>query len=174
MKKTKEHQEPREPKERKDLTAKAFMKIVVENCIVNAIFFGLFLGMLQAFANEVLNGVLLIIATLIITYFAIIKIFVDAVRETFYKGRIIRSEINNVVHSITKILAFLMVIEIGMDLYTFLKGYNLALVSSIKNLYIITLLIGIVFTIITYVVIMFACRKKFFEQCKNPENVVEG
>ena len=45
MKKTEVVQEP---KERKDLTAKAFMKIVVENCFVNIIFFGFF----QNFGNN--------------------------------------------------------------------------------------------------------------------------
>lgn len=170
MKKSKE---PQEPKERKNLTAREFMNIVVDNCIVNAIFFGFFLGILQGLASEYLNGVLLIAITLVITYFAIMKIFVDAVRETFYKGRIIKSEINKVVHSITKILAFLMVAEVGINLWSFFKGYGVATVASVKNLYIISLLLGIVFTILTYVVIMFACRKKFFDQCKNPENVVE-
>ncbi len=171
MKKTEVVQEP---KERKDLTAKAFMKIVVENCFVNIIFFGFFLGMIQMLAKEHLNGILLIIATLIITYFAIKKIFVDAVRETFYKGRIIRSEINKVVHGITKILAILMLIEIGMDLFDFFIGYGAATILAIRNLYIITTLIVIVFDILTYGLIMFFCRKNFFEQCKNPENIAEG
>ena len=171
MKKVKEQ---KEPKERVDLNAKAFMNIVAENCIVNAIFFGFFLGILQGFASEFLNGILLIIVTLVITYFAIIKIFVDAVRETFYMGRIIRSEISKVVHSITKILAFFIILEMGFDVYSFIKGYALATMVSIKNLYIITFLLEIVFTILTYVIIMFACRKKFFEETKKTENVAEG
>ena len=171
MKKTKE---PKEPKVRKDLTAKGFMNIVYDNFIVNTIFFGFLLGILQVVASEYLNGIVLGIATLVIIYFTITKIFVDAVRETFYEGRILKNEINKVVHSFTKIFATLTVITIAWNIYNFVAGYNQAVSANIKNLYIITLLIGIVFTILTYTVIMFACRKKFFEQCKNPENVVEG
>lgn len=171
MKKTKVS---KEPKERKDLTAKAFMNIVADNFIINTIFFGFFLGILQVVAKEYLNGIVLAIATLAIIYIAIKKIFVDAVKETFYEGRIMKNEINKVVHSFTKIFATLTVVTIAWNIYSFVTGYNQAVLANIKNLYIVTLLIGIVFTILTYVVLMFVCRKNFFELCKNPENVVEG
>ena len=170
----KKEKTPKEPKVRKDLTARGFVNIVMDNFIVNTIFFGFLLGILQVLASQYLNGIVLGIATLVIIYFTIKKIFIDAVRETFYEGRIMKNEINKVVHSFTKIFATLTVITIGWNLYSFVTGYNQAVLANIKNLYIITLLIGIVFTILTYVVIMFACRKNFFELCKNPENVVEG
>ena len=170
----KKEKTPKEPKVRKDLTARGFINIVMDNFIVNTIFFGFLLGILQVLASQYLNGIVLGIATLVIIYFTIKKIFIDAVRETFYEGRIMKNEINKVVHSFTKIFATLTVITIGWNLYSFVTGYNQAVLANIKNLYIITLLIGIVFTILTYVVIMFACRKNFFELCKNPENVVEG
>ena len=67
-----------------------------------------------------------------------------------------------------------MLIEIGMDLFDFFIGYGAATILAIRNLYIITTLIVIVFDILTYGLIMFFCRKNFFEQCKNPENIAEG
>ena len=115
----KKEKTPKEPKVRKDLTARGFINIVMDNFIVNTIFFGFLLGILQVLASQYLNGVVLGIATLVIIYFTIKKIFIDAVRETFYEGRIMKNEINKVVHSFTKIFATLTVITIGWNLYSF-------------------------------------------------------
>jgi len=85
MKKTKE------PIVRKELTSKEFTKLFIKNFILNSIFVGIVIYIIYEIGKGFLPNIGTTILGFALVFVGIMKIYVSAIKDTFYQGKIYQS-----------------------------------------------------------------------------------
>ena len=166
MKKTKE------PKERRPLSSGEFTKLFIKNFILNSIFVGIVIYIIYEIGKGFLPGIAKTILGFALIFAAIVKIYLAAIKDTFYEGKIQQTDINKISKNITMTFVVILVINLLSDFISYSNSLKFAQVLGMESIVLRNLIINVVINIVMYTVIMISCRVKFLKECENPENII--
>ncbi len=161
-----------EPKERKELSSGEFTKLFIKNFFLNSIFVGIVLYIVYAIGKEFLNGIATTILSFVLVFVGIIKIYLSAIKESFYEGKIYQADINKIVKNIILVFVVLFLINVGLDYISYASSLKFAKVLGLEDIAFRNFMINIIVNVIMYTIITISCRMKFLKECKNQENII--
>ena len=162
----------REPKERRELSSGEFTKLFIKNFILNSIFVGIVVGIIYELVKEFLPNIVTTILSFVLVFVVIVKVYLSAIKDSFYEGKIYKEDINKITKNITLIFVILLLINIGIDYMSYASSLRFSKVLGLEDIAFRNLIINIVVNIIMYIIITISCRVKFLKECENQENII--
>lgn len=161
-----------EPKERRNLTPGEFTKLFIKNFLLNSIFVGIVLYIVYEIGKEILPTTVTTILSFVLVFAGIVKIYLSAIKESFYEGKVHQADINKIAKNIVLIFVVLLVVNVGLDYMSYVKGMKFAQALSMEDILTRNLIINTIVNVIMYTIIAISCRVKFLKECENQENII--
>ena len=161
-----------EPKERKNLSSGEFTKLFIKNFFLNSIFVGIVLYIVYEIGKKFLPTSATTILSFALVFVGIVKIYLSAIKESFYEGKIYQADINKIAKNIVLIFVVLLVINVGLDCVSYASSLKLSRVLGLEDIAFRNLMINMIVNIVMYTIIAISCRIKFLKECENPENII--
>ncbi len=162
----------KEPKERKELSSGEFTKLFIKNFILNSIFVGIVVGIIYELIKEILPNVITTILSFVLVFIVIVKVYLSAIKDSFYEGKIYQADINKIAKNIVLIFVVLLVFNVGLDYMSFARGMKFAQALGMEDILTRNLIINTIVNVIMYTIIIISCRVKFLKECENQENII--
>lgn len=166
MKKTKE------PIVRKELTSKEFTKLFIKNFLLNSIFVGILIYIIYELGKGFLPNTATTILGFALIFVGIIKIYISAIKDTFYQGKIYQADINKIAKNIILIFVVILLINVVGDYMSYARGIKFAQALGMEDILNRNLIINTIVNVVMYTIIAISCRIKFLKECENQENVI--
>lgn len=161
-----------EPKERRNLTSGEFTKLFIKNFLLNSIFVGIVLYIVYEIGKEILPTTVTTILSFVLVFAGIVKIYLSAIKESFYEGKVHQADINKIAKNIVLIFVVLLVVNVGLDYMSYIKGMKFAQALGMEDILTRNLIINTVVNVIMYTIIAISCRVKFLKECETQENII--
>lgn len=161
-----------EPKERRNLSSGEFTKLFIKNFILNSIFVSIVLYIVYEIGKEILPTAVTTILSFVLVFAGIVKIYLSAIKESFYEGKIYQADINKIAKNIVIIFIVLLIVNVGLDYMSYARGMKFAQVLGMEDILNRNLIINIIVNVIMYTIIAISCRVKFLKECENQENII--
>ena len=161
-----------EPKERKNLSSGEFTKLFIKNFFLNSIFVGIVLYIVYEIGKKFLPTSATTILSFALVFVGIVKIYLSAIRESFYEGKIYQADINKIAKNIVLVFVVLLVINVGLGYVSYASSLNFSKALGLENIAFRNLMINIIVNIVMYTIIAISCRIKFLKECENQENII--
>lgn len=160
------------PKERRNLSSGEFTKLFIKNFLLNSIFVGIVLYIVYEVAKEILPTMVTTILSFVLIFVGIAKIFLSAIKESFYEGKIYQADINKIAKNIVLIFVVILLINVVVDYMSYARSIKIAQALGMENDLNGNLIINTVVNVVMYAIIAISCRIKFLKECENQENVI--
>ena len=105
----------KEPKERRNLSSREFTKLFIKNFFLNSIFVGIVLYIVYEIGREVLPIAATTILSFVLIFAGIVKIYLSAIKESFYEGKIYQTDINKIAKNIMLVFVVLLLVDVVLD-----------------------------------------------------------
>ena len=161
-----------EPKERRNLTSGEFTKLFIKNFLLNSIFVGIVLYIVYELGKKFLPTAVTTILSFVLVFAGIVKIYLSAIKESFYEGKIYQTDINKIAKNIVLIFVVLLVVNVGLDYMSYVRGMKFAQALGMEDILTRNLIINTVVNVIMYTIIAISCRMKFLKECENQDNII--
>ena len=161
-----------EPKERRNLSSGEFTKLFIKNFLLNSIFVGIVLYIVYEVAKEILPTTVTTILNFVLIFVGVIKIYLSAIKESFYEGKIYQADINKIAKNIVLIFVAILLINLVGDYMSYARGIKVAQALGMEKDLNENLIINIIVNIVMYAIIAISCRIKFLKECESQENVI--
>lgn len=161
-----------EPQERRNLSSGEFTKLFIKNFLLNSILVGIILYIVYEVAKEVLPTIITTILSFALVFAGIVKIYLSAIKESFYEGKIYRADINKIAKNIVLIFIVMLLINIVENYMSYARGIKVAQALGMENDLNGNLIINTIVNVVMYTIIAISCRIKFLKECENQENVI--
>lgn len=161
-----------EPQERRNLSSGEFTKLFIKNFLLNSILVGIILYIVYEVAKEVLPTIITTILSFALVFAGIVKIYLSAIKESFYEGKIYRADINKIAKNIVLIFIVMLLINIVENYMSYARGIKVAQALGMENDLNGNLIINTIVNVVMYAIIAISCRIKFLKECENQENVI--
>lgn len=162
----------RKPEERRELSSGEFTKIFIKNFVLNSILVGIVIGVIYELVKGFLPNIVTTILSFVLVPVVIVKVYLSAIRDSFYVGKIHKEDINRISKNITLMFVILLLINIGIDYMLYASSLEFCKVLGLEYVDFRNLIINIVANIIMYTIITVSCRVKFLKECENQENII--
>ena len=149
-----------------------FTKLFIKNFILNSIFVGIVIYIIYELGKGFLPGIAKTILGFALIFAGIVKIYLAAIKDTFYEGKIYQADINKISKNIIMIFVVILVINILSGFISYSNSLKFTQVLGMESMILKNLIINVVVNIAMYTVIMIFCREKFLKECENPENII--
>ena len=161
-----------EPKEKRNLSSAEFTKLFIKNFLLNSIFVGIVFYIVYEIGKEILPTAVTTILSFVLVFAGIVKIYLSAIKESFYEGKIYQADINKIAKNIVLIFVVLLVVNVGLDYMSYARGMKFAQALGIEDILTRNLIISTSINVIMYIIIAISCRVKLLKECENPENII--
>lgn len=161
-----------EPQERRNLSSGEFTKLFIKNFLLNSILVGIILYIVYEVAKEVLPTIITTILSFALVFAGIVKIYLSAIKESFYEGKIYRADINKIAKNIVLIFIVMLLINIVENYMSYARGIKVAQALGMENDLNGNLIINTIVNVVMYTIIAISCRIEFLKECENQENVI--
>ena len=108
----------------------------------------------------------------VLVFAGIVKIYLSAIKESFYEGKIYQADINKIAKNIVLIFVVLLVVNVGLDYMSYARGMKFAQALGMEDILTRNLIINTVVNVIMYTIIAISCRMKFLKECENQDNII--
>lgn len=162
----------KEPKERRELSSGEFTKLFIKNFILNSIFVGIVVGIIYELVKEILPSTVTTILSFILIFVVIVKVYLSAIKESFYEGKIHKEDIVKIAKNITVVFIVLLLVNIGFAYISYVNSLRHAKVLGLEDIALRNLIINTIVNIVMYIIIIISCRYKFLKECENVENII--
>lgn len=164
----------KEPKERKELSAKEFTKLFIKNFFLNSILVGIVLGLIYELLKGALPNLLKTVLSLVLTFIGIMKIYLSAINDTFYEGKIYKSDVNKIAKNILITFFVVFLINVIFDSVSYISSLRLAKALGLEDITFRNFIINIIIDVVLYLIIAISCRVKFLKESSKEENIIES
>lgn len=162
----------KEPKERRNLSSREFTKLFIKNFFLNSIFVGIVLYIVYEIGREVLPIAATTILSFVLIFAGIVKIYLSAIKESFYEGKIYQTDINKIAKNIMLVFVVLLLVDVVLDYMSYASSLKFLKALGTENIAFRNLIINIIINVIMYTIIAISCRIKFLKECDNQENII--
>ena len=150
------------------MTSAGFTKLFIKNFVINGIFVGIVLGIIYAIGKAFLPNIATVILGYALIFLGIIKIYLSAIDDAFYEGKIYQEDIHKISRNIIIIFVVIFLINTIINFAPYVKYLNLIKMLGLESIIIRNLVVNFVI----YTIIAISCRIKFLKECNNPDNVI--
>lgn len=151
--------------ERIEISSKEFTKKFIKNFILNGLAIGLFFGLIyELITYFITNSVVKEIISFVTIFFAINKIHVAAIKNTFYDSYILGDNIRKSKNNVMIFFIVIALINIILNVIPAIKMCSIAS-SFFGTLYLKRLITQNVINTVLYVIIIIFCRDEIDKQC---------
>lgn len=151
--------------ERIEISSKEFTKKFIKNFILNGLAIGLFFGLIyELITYFITNSVVKEIISFVTIFFAINKIHVAAIKDTFYDSYILGDNIRKSKNNVMIFFIVIALINIILNVIPAIKMCSIAS-SFFGTLYLKRLITQNVINTVLYVIIIIFCRDEIDKQC---------
>lgn len=161
-----------EPKERRNLSSGEFTKLFIKNFLLNSIFVGIVLYIVYEIGKEILPTAVTTILGFVLVFAGIVKIYLSAIKESFYEGKIYQADINKIAKNIVLIFVVLFLVNVGLDYMAYARGIKFAQALGMEDILTRNLIINTIVNVVMYTIIAISCRVKFLKECENQDNII--
>ena len=161
-----------EPKERRNLSSREFTKLFIKNFLLNSIFVGIVLYVVYEVVKEILPTTVTTSLSFVLIFAGMVKIYLSAIKDSFYEGKIYQADINKIAKNIVFIFVIIFLINVVRDYISYVRGFKVAQVLSMEKDLNRNLIINTIVNVVMYTIIAISCRIKFLKECENQENVI--
>ena len=161
-----------EPKERRNLSSGEFTKLFIKNFLLNSIFVGIVLYIVYEIGKEILPTAVTTILSFVLVFAGIVKIYLSAIKESFYEGKIHQTDINKIAKNIVLVFVVLLVVNVGLDYMSYASSLRFSKALGLEDIAFRNLMINIVVNVVMYTIIAISCRVKFLKECENQDNII--
>lgn len=162
----------KEPIERKNLSSGEFTKLFIKHFILNSIFIGIILGVIYAVTGEFLPSIAKTIVGFILVFVGIVKIYLSAINDSFFEGKINQSDIGKIANNIIIVFVVMFLIMTAFNLFTYFNSLKLAKAIGLEDIATRNFIINIVIGMVMYSIIAIFCRIKFIKESSESENII--
>ena len=142
-----------EPKERRNLSSGEFTKLFIKNFFLNSIFVGIVLYIVYEIVKEILPTVATTILSFVLIFVGIVKIYLSAIKESFYEGKIYQADINKITKNIVLVFIVLLVVNVGLDYISYASSLRFSKALGLEDVAFRNLITNIIVNVIMYTII---------------------
>lgn len=162
----------REPIERMDLSSGGFTKLFIKHFILNGIFVGIIVGVIYAIAEYILPSVAKTIVAFILVFVAVVKIYLSAINDSFYEGKINQLDVSKIANNIIIIFIVILLINIAFNYISYINASRFAKILGLEDIAFRNFMINLIVNIVMYTIIAISCRIKFLKESSKNENLI--
>ena len=151
--------------ERREISSKEFTKKFIKNFILNGFVIGLFFGLIyELITYFIKNNIIEELLSFVVIFFAINKIHVAAIKDTFYDSYISGDNIRKVKNNVMIFFIIIALLSIIFSIIPAMKLYAIAS-SFFGTSYLKILITQNIINTILYAIIIIFCRDEIDKQC---------
>lgn len=151
--------------ERIEISSKEFTKKFIKNFILNGFVIGLFFGLIyELITYFIKNNIIEELLSFVVIFFAINKIHVAAIKDTFYDSYISGDNIRKAKNNVMIFFIIIALLSIIFNIIPAMKLYSIAS-SFFGTSYLKILITQNIINTILYAIIIIFCRDEIDKQC---------
>ena len=116
-----------EEKERKNLSSSEFTKLFIKNFFLNSILVGIVLYIVYEIGKAILPNILTTILNFILIFVGIVKIYLSAIKESFYEGKIYKADIKKIARNIVLVFIVILFINVILDYISYASSLRFSI-----------------------------------------------
>lgn len=157
--------------EKIEISSKEFTKKFIKNFILNGLVIGILIGIIYELVTYfVKNSIIKEIFSFLVIFFAINRIHIAAIKDTFYNSYILNDNIRKAKNNVTIFFVLIALVNIVFNV----RMYNHIISVFLGTSYLKWVITKNIINVVLYVIIIIFCRDEIDKQCsesnKNEKN----